>query len=121
MTTRKKDPIILPTSTPGIITIDRPQSNTAHLGFSGCFRLMLNAYVAKVDIAIANDDKAIADFVSSLKKYIATGVVTPPPPIPPTVENNLKNKKTRQPAPSIGSIGNTGLCTHIGVDWLVSF
>ena len=74
-----------------------------------------------MDIAIANDDKAIAAFVSTLKKYIATGVVTPPPPIPPVVENNLKIAKTTQPAASMGSIGNTGLWTHIDDGWLDTF
>ena len=40
---------------------------------------------------------------------MAIGAVTPPPPIPPTVANSLKNAKTTQPTASMAYIGNTGL------------
>lgn len=59
---------------------------------------------------IVNDDKAIAGFVFSLKKYIANGTVTPPPPIPPTVANTVKIINANDPAISNGSIGKSGLC-----------
>jgi len=53
---------------------------------------------------------ATAGFILRLKKVIARGIATPPPPIPPTFASNMKAAKTKVPTHSLGSNGNKSLC-----------
>jgi hypothetical protein len=50
--------------------------------------------------------------VDKLKKYIARGIATPPPPIPATLLKHIINENTKVPTHSLGYKGHNGLCTH---------
>jgi len=54
-------------------------------------------------------DIAIAGLVDKLKKYIANGIATPPPPIPATLLRHMINEKTKVPTHSFGFSGHRGL------------
>lgn len=45
---------------------------------------------------------AIAGFVDKLKKYIASGIATPPPPIPATLLRHIMSENTKVPTHSLG-------------------
>ena len=57
-------------------------------------------------------EMAIAGFMDRLKKYIARGIATPPPPIPATLLRHMIREKTKVPTHSFGARGNAGLWTH---------
>lgn len=57
-------------------------------------------------------EMAIAGFVDRLKKYIASGMATPPPPIPATLLRHIIRENTNVPTHSLGYMGNRGLWTH---------
>jgi len=67
---------------------------------------------AIVEHMIEKLDIATAGFMERLKKVIASGMATPPPPIPPTLASIIKDAKTNVPTHSLGSRGHNGLCTH---------
>lgn len=58
---------------------------------------------------IAKDEMAIAGFVERLKKYMARGIATPPPPIPATLLRHMINENTKVPTHSFGVNGQRGL------------
>lgn len=86
-------------------------------GFSGCLSLKLKKNLASVDTMMANDEIAIAGLVDRLKKYIARGIATPPPPIPATLLSIIMKEKTNVPNHSLGSSGQRGLWTHSFGSW----
>jgi len=54
-------------------------------------------------------EMAIAGFVDKLKKYMASGIATPPPPIPATLLKHMIKENTKVPIHSFGSNGQSGL------------
>jgi len=67
---------------------------------------------ATVEHMIAKLDIATAGFIDKLKKVIASGIATPPPPIPPTLASIMKDANTNVPIHSFGSSGHNGLWMH---------
>ena len=57
-------------------------------------------------------EMAMAGLVDKLKKYMANGIATPPPPIPATLLKHMINENTKVPIHSFGSKGQSGLWTH---------
>ena len=57
-------------------------------------------------------EMAIAGFIERLKKYIARGMATPPPPIPATLLRHIMRENTTVPTHSLGFKGKAGLCLH---------
>lgn len=55
-------------------------------------------------------EMAIAGFMDRLKKYMARGIATPPPPIPATLLRHMIRENTIVPTHSFGARGNAGLC-----------
>lgn len=55
---------------------------------------------------------AIAGFIERLKKYIAKGMATPPPPIPATLLRHIISENTNVPTHSLGFNGKAALCLH---------
>lgn len=55
---------------------------------------------------------AIAGLVDRLKKYMARGMATPPPPIPATLLSIMIKENTKVPSHSFGVSGQRGLWTH---------
>ena len=59
---------------------------------------------------LRKEEIATAGFILKLKKVIARGMATPPPPIPPTFASNMNDANTKVPTHSFGSSGNKSLC-----------
>jgi len=70
----------------------------------------LKKNLARVEHIIEKLEMATAGFILRLKKVIARGIATPPPPIPPTFASNMNAAKTKVPTHSFGSNGNKSLC-----------
>ena len=64
---------------------------------------------------------ATAGFIDKLKKVIASGIATPPPPIPATFAIHIKDANTNVPIHSLVSNGHNGLCLHTFYVEFVSF
>jgi hypothetical protein len=79
--------------------------------------LKLKKNLARVDTIMAKDEMAIAGFVDKLKKYMARGIATPPPPIPATLLSIIMREKTNVPNHSLGVGGQRGLWTHSFARW----
>jgi len=58
---------------------------------------------------IENEDTAMAGFSEKLKKVMARGIATPPPPIPATLLRHMMTEKTNVPTISLVSSGKSGL------------
>ena len=71
--------------------------------------MKLNMNLARVDTMMEKLDIAIAGLVLKLKKYMASGMATPPPPIPATLLRHMINENTKVPTHSFGFMGNSGL------------
>jgi len=80
--------------------------------FSGCLSEKLKKNLAKVEIMIEKDDTAMAGFMEKLKNVMASGIATPPPPIPATLLRHMMSENTNVPTISLFSSGKSGLWMH---------
>ena len=74
--------------------------------------MKLKKNLARVDTMMAKEEIAMAGFVDRLKKYMARGMATPPPPIPATLLSSMMSENTNVPIHSLPVSGHSGLCTH---------
>ena len=64
--------------------------------------MKLKKNLARVEIMIEKLEMAIAGLVLRLKKYMARGIATPPPPIPATLLRHMMRENTKVPTNSFG-------------------
>jgi len=64
-------------------------------------------------------DIATAGLKDKLKNTIASGIATPPPPIPATFASSMNKENSMVPNHSLGYRGNNGLC--IQTFWVLPF
>jgi len=70
--------------------------------------------LVNVEMNIEKLDIAIAFFSSSHPKNIWTiGIAIPPPPMPPTLLNNMIIENKKVPTHSIARRGKRPLCSHL--------
>lgn len=86
---------------------------TVACSFSGCRSLKARMKRAVVVANIVKLEIAMACLVSKEKKAITHGMAIPPPPMPAMFDKHIMREKTRMPAYSRGSTGNTVLCAHM--------
>lgn len=101
-----------PTSTMGSIRITMFKSTTV-ASLNGCLASSYKMNLARLPKVMRMLVRAIASLVENPNSAIVTGIMTPPPPIPPTFASTVSNVKTTSPIHSLRSIGKRALCSHI--------
>ena len=75
--------------------------------------MVVTINLAILPVRMVKPDIAIACFVENLNKAIVIGMISPPPPMPPTLASASRIGSTMIPTNSLKYIGKMVLCSQI--------